>query len=71
MVQAARSLGVPSANVACLRPRVPSSQNMNTGKDKQSCFIDVSDVDLLAPVCPPVLPHVNADMLIKVSIFSF
>ena len=70
MFQAPQSLGgVPSANVACIRPGVPLSQNLNTGKDSQLCFIDVSDGDSLAPVCHPVLPHVSADLLIKVSFF--
>ncbi|XP_022144857.1 transcriptional corepressor LEUNIG-like isoform X2 [Momordica charantia] len=63
-VQTPRNLGVPSANVACKRPGVPLSQHMNIGKKKQLCFVDVSGVDPLAPVCP-VLPHVNADMLTK------
>lgn len=67
-VQTPRNLGVPSANVACKRPGVPLSQHMNIGKKKQLCFVDVSGVDPLAPVCP-VLPHVNADMLTKVSSF--
>lgn len=70
MFQAPQSLGVPSANVACIRPEVPLIQNLNTGKDSQLCSIDVSDVDSMASVCHPALPHVSADMLIKVSIFS-
>ncbi|XP_022961287.1 transcriptional corepressor LEUNIG-like isoform X1 [Cucurbita moschata] len=64
MFQAPQSLGgVPSANVACIRPGVPLSQNLNTGKDSQLCFIDVSDGDSLAPVCHPVLPHADMDCL--------
>lgn len=71
MVQAPQSLGVSSANVECIRPGMPLSQNMNTGKDKHLCFIDVSEADVDSPpVCRPVLPHVSADILITVSIFS-
>lgn len=57
MFQAPQSLGVPSANVACIRPEVPLIQNLNTGKDSQLCSIDVSDVDSMASVCHPALPH--------------
>ncbi|XP_038878701.1 transcriptional corepressor LEUNIG_HOMOLOG-like isoform X3 [Benincasa hispida] len=57
MFQAAQSLGVPSANAAFIRPVVPLSQNLNTGKDSQLCSIDVSDVDSMASVCHPALAH--------------
>lgn len=70
MFQAPQNLGVDSANVACIRPGVPLSQNLNTGKGSQLCSVDLSDVDSMAPVCHPALPRVSADMLIKVWIFS-
>ncbi|XP_050936716.1 transcriptional corepressor LEUNIG_HOMOLOG-like isoform X6 [Cucumis melo] len=57
MFQAPQNLGVDSANVACIRPGVPLSQNLNTGKGSQLCSVDLSDVDSMAPVCHPALPR--------------
>ncbi|KAL0559444.1 hypothetical protein IC582_004055 [Cucumis melo] len=54
---APQNLGVDSANVACIRPGVPLSQNLNTGKGSQLCSVDLSDVDSMAPVCHPALPR--------------
>ena len=68
--QAPQNLGVDSANVACIRPGVPLSQNIHM-KDSHLCSMDLSDVDSMAPVCHPALPHVSADMLNKVWIFFF
>ncbi|TYK00063.1 transcriptional corepressor LEUNIG_HOMOLOG-like isoform X2 [Cucumis melo var. makuwa] len=64
MFQAPQNLGVDSANVACIRPGVPLSQNLNTGKGSQLCSVDLSDVDSMAPVCHPALPRVDMDGLI-------
>ncbi|KGN65390.1 hypothetical protein Csa_019543 [Cucumis sativus] len=67
--QAPQNLGVDSANVACIRPGVPLSQNIHM-KDSHLCSMDLSDVDSMAPVCHPALPHVSADMLNKHPILS-
>ncbi|XP_015898191.3 transcriptional corepressor LEUNIG isoform X2 [Ziziphus jujuba] len=68
MLQAQQNLASPSANdLECRRLRMLlSNRNMTLGKDGQLHSVgDVSNVGSPVQVGCPVLPHENADMLIK------